>query len=72
MDHVFLLRAAVCILVAVGLLLGTAFFAFAHFYAQSIRGKDVGNKIRAVKRVILVLFVVFIMIFVIVRCSLTP
>ncbi|MBN2223286.1 MAG: hypothetical protein JW765_01280 [Deltaproteobacteria bacterium] len=72
MDHISLLKAAVFALVAVGLSIGIYFFVFAYLYVQSIRGKDIDNKLRSVKRIVLILFTAFVGIFAVIRCALTP
>jgi hypothetical protein len=60
MDHISLLKAAVLALVAVGLSIGICFFVFAYLYVQSIRGKDIDNKLRSVRRIVLVHFTAFV------------
>ena len=63
MEHIFLLKVAVCVSVAVGLFLGISFLVLAYLRVQSIRGKDVGNKTRRVTRFILVLFTALVGIY---------
>jgi hypothetical protein len=71
MEHIFLLKVAVCASVAVGLFLGISFLVLAYLRVQSIRGKDVDNKTRCVTRVILVLFTALVGIYVAIQWVLT-
>jgi|GEM_PF-5853861 len=71
MDRDFLLIAAVCAMIPVGIAIGICFFFYAWFYAQSIRGKNVETKIRNVRRIIFVLFAVFIGIFAVIEYALS-
>jgi hypothetical protein len=70
MDHVFLLKAAVCALIPVGIAIGVCFFILARCSFRSIRGKDVEIKIERVRLVILILFTFFVGIFAVIAYAL--
>lgn len=67
MHDIFWLKAAVIVLIPIGLSLGICFFIFAYYYYRSIRGHDVQVQVTRIRLIIGVLFAAFVGVFALIQ-----
>jgi ABC-type nickel/cobalt efflux system permease component RcnA len=67
MDDLSLLKAAVVLMIPIGLAIGISFFVYAFYYYRSIRGRDVQRQVNRIRIVIGILFAAFVGLFAVIQ-----